>query len=181
MSLSPSASWRSRSTPPTRCGCPSGKPSGSFSSWPSERSIEPRVGGGRVREERRRRRRKKNRSRGGKCTGAMPTFLQWHLKSAMGSGEEDSQCRHFFFAILRTHRKRKYFINTTKSRIPLSWLLPFSKISLCQFSKSLAAHSKTAGGHPDSLSCFLATFVSSSFYFDFWKIEEKNSLKENMP
>lgn len=36
MSLSPSASWRCRSTPPTPCGCRIGKPSGSFSSWPSE-------------------------------------------------------------------------------------------------------------------------------------------------
>lgn len=44
MSLSQSASWRCRSTPPTQCGCQSGKPSGSFSSWPSE---EQRAEGGR--------------------------------------------------------------------------------------------------------------------------------------
>lgn len=42
MSLCLSASWRCPSTPPIPCGCPNGRPSGSFSSWPSE---ERQVGG----------------------------------------------------------------------------------------------------------------------------------------
>lgn len=67
--LSPSASWRCRSTPPTRSGCPNGRPSGSFSSWRSEDRPPQRPDRGGRREGRKRRKRGSTLWRGGNIFG----------------------------------------------------------------------------------------------------------------
>lgn len=144
MSLSPSASWRCRSTPPTRCGCPSGKPSGSFSSWPSE---ELRAKGG-WREG------KGRKEDGRNLTRALSTFLQWRWKTEMGSGDgrlevwkhsgirritqrenvsSTKQCQgsHFLsFALSKTHTKKISICYKYYTSSPNHWDYKIPIISL---------------------------------------------------
>lgn len=183
MSLSPSASWRCRSTPPTQCGCRSGKPSGSFSSWPSE---EQRAEGGR--------------SEGGWGRKEGGGWGNGGEGGGGGDGKLTGRCRHifsdtwrvrwaqerktrsadlFFFAILQNNRKRKIFHRRNNMED-----VPFLALSvlktnwhLCYKVPSKSCYSLIDGRlplrTPDMFSSH--TLVSSTFYVNFGSFKWSNS------